>query len=159
MIMRRGTRLMAGAPTGRPRPGRVTVPMPGPARRSDDSFPAFAHDATAVMRAPSVQSGSSPASLTTTAAAGPPLSTGKLTLRPPGRATSTSVGAVPVSRAMAAALAAAEAQVPVVQPVRRPRSGRAEATFSGPVDGHRAGRPTVVPGVERRRKRWANAGE
>ena len=30
-IMRAGTGLMAGAPTGRPRPGRVTVPTPGPA--------------------------------------------------------------------------------------------------------------------------------
>ena len=28
-IMRAGTGLMAGAPTGRPRPGRVTVPTPG----------------------------------------------------------------------------------------------------------------------------------
>src|SRR5438067_11944193 len=31
-----GTGLMAGAPTGRPRPGLVTVPTPTPARRSEE---------------------------------------------------------------------------------------------------------------------------
>src|SRR5579875_1042507 len=120
VIIRRGTGLMAGAPTGSPSPGLVTVPTPSPASKRGGPGEELVSRAVAVMRAPSVQSGSSPASFTTTAQAGPSASTGKRTRRPPGRATSTSEGTEPVTRPMAAALAAAEAQVPVVQPVRRP---------------------------------------
>ena len=124
--MRRGTSVIAGPPTGMPRPGLVTVPMPGPARSSTFGCPAApaAHSTVAVMRAPWVQSGSSPASFTTThrlgASASIGASTGNVTRRPSGRGTSTSVGAPPVTRPMRAALAAALAHVPVVQPVRRP---------------------------------------
>ncbi len=130
-IMRRGTELMAGAPTGRPKPGRVIVPTPGPARSSEDLSPCL-HDTDAVMRAPWVQSGSSPASFTTTHVVGPSASTAKVTRAPPGSATSTSGGGRPVASAMAAALAAAEAQVPVVQPVRRPRAASVVVTPGGP---------------------------
>src|SRR5579884_3857428 len=119
-IMRRGTGLIAGAPTGRPKPGKVMVPIPGPATRREAFSPDGRHETDAVIRAPLVQSGSSPASLTTTQLAGSTDSTGNETRVPLGRATSTSGGALPVTRARAAALAAAEAQVPVVQPVRRP---------------------------------------
>ena len=69
--MRRGTSVIDGPPTARPRPGRVTTPMPGPAR-SSVSGPA-AQSTSAVMRAPSVQSGSSPASFTTTHRLGAPV--------------------------------------------------------------------------------------
>jgi hypothetical protein len=65
-IMRAGTRLTAGAPTGRPNPGRVTVPTPGPARMATPALvPVGAHRTSAVTWARSVTSGSSPASLTT----------------------------------------------------------------------------------------------
>lgn len=50
-IIRRGTRLIAGAPTGRPRPGLVIVPIPSPARRTC-SRPAPWVCTSAVMRAP-----------------------------------------------------------------------------------------------------------
>src|SRR5437763_9056036 len=121
-ITRRGTGLIAGSPTARPSPGLVIVPTPGPARSCGPVDPVGAHSAEAVMRAPSVQSGSSPASFTTIARAGAsPGSTPNSTRRPSGGATSTTSGTVPVTRPSAAALAAADAQVPVVQPVRRPR--------------------------------------
>ena len=121
-IIRRGTGLMAGAPTGRPRPGLVTVPTPTPARSSVLATLGDAHSAVAVTRAPSVQSGSSPASLTTTQRLGLSCaaSTGNVTRLPLGRRTSTSFGGAPCTRPMTAALAAAEAQVPVVHPVRSP---------------------------------------
>src|SRR5271165_3423582 len=129
-IIRRGTGLMAGPPTGRPSPGLVIVPIPGPLASSLSPAPSR-QVTSAVIRAPSVQSGSSPASLTTTAVGGRPGGTGpapstaKATRFPLGRPTSTSAGTAPVTRPVAAALAAADAQVPVVKPVRSPGRRRA----------------------------------
>src|SRR5918995_3749649 len=120
--MRRGTSFIAGPPTGSPRPGFVTTPTPSP--RSSSILPPARHDTRAVRCAPCVTSGSSPASLTTTASAHPsPIShrsTSKETRRSSpflGSLTSTLFCGFPVSRAFAAALAAAAAQVPVVHPV------------------------------------------
>ena len=96
------------------------------------------------MRAPSVQSGSSPASFTTMAVAGPSgsgsgpaPSTANSTRRPLGRATSTFSGMTPVTSPIVAALAAADADVPVVHPVRSPRAPASSGSsthraFSGP---------------------------
>ena len=62
-IMRRGTVLMAAAPTGWSSPGRVTRPTPGPpSMRMPGSR---ARQTVATMSRPSVASGSSPASLRT----------------------------------------------------------------------------------------------
>ena len=134
-IMARGTGLMAGEPGSRPRPGLVTTPTPTP---PSSSIPGPSRQVTVAVRcAPWVTSGSSPASLTTTASArsaepgspggaGRPLgrgtsaqdSTGNPTRRPDGSGISTLRCTSPVRSAVAAALAAAAAQVPVVQPVR-----------------------------------------
>ncbi|RAO39907.1 hypothetical protein ONO23_00477 [Micromonospora noduli] len=122
-IIRRGVSLIAGPPTASPRPGLVTVPTPAPpASRRPGTSVQFT---VAVSSAPWVTSGSSPASLTTTASArtgGVPVtsqrSTGKRTRRPAGSPISTSCWVVPVTRAVTAALAAAVAHAPVVQPVR-----------------------------------------
>ena len=88
-IIRCGTGLIAGAPTASPMPGFVIVPTPGPARSSVERKSPDGHSTSAVTRAPSVQSGSSPASFTTTHRFGTALSTGKLTRRPDGSPTST----------------------------------------------------------------------
>src|SRR5918998_1305854 len=113
---------MAGPPTGSPSPGLVTVPTPSP--RSSSSPCRSSHETRAVRWAPSVTSGSSPASLMTTASAQEPprsqRSTSNSTRRSlpfPGSFTSTRVCGRPLASALAAALAAAAAQVPVVQPV------------------------------------------
>src|SRR5215204_6985865 len=113
---------MAGPPTGRPSPGLVTLPTPSP--RSSSSPCCSSHETRAVRWAPSVTSGSSPASLMTTASAQEPprsqRSTSNSTRRSlpfPGSFTSTRVCSRPLASALAAALAAAAAQVPVVQPV------------------------------------------
>ena len=67
VIIVRGTGLMAGPPTSSPRPGLVTTPTPTP---PSSSMPGSSRQRTvAVSRAPWVTSGSSPASLTTTASA------------------------------------------------------------------------------------------
>src|SRR5918999_57611 len=120
--MRRGTSFIAGAPTGSPRPGFVTTPTPSPRSRSNPL--SSLHETRAVRCAPWVTSGSSPASLTTTASAQDPptsqRSTSKETRRSSpflGSLTSTLSCGSPVSSAAAAALAAAAAHVPVVQPV------------------------------------------
>src|SRR5829696_4473016 len=120
--MRRGTSFMAGPPTGSPSPGLVTTPTPSP--RSSSSPRCSRHETRAVRRAPSVTSGSSPASLMTTASAHEPprshRSTSNSTRRSGpflGNFTSTRSCVWPLTRARAAALAAAAAQVPVVQPV------------------------------------------
>ena len=60
-IIRRGTLLMAAAPTGWSRPGFVTRPTPGPPSMTIPG--SSRRDTRAKMRAPSVTSGSSPASL------------------------------------------------------------------------------------------------
>src|SRR5215217_2163832 len=121
-IIRRGTSFMAGPPTGSPSPGLVTTPTPSP--RSSSSPRCSRHETRAVRRAPSVTSGSSPASLMTTASAHEPprshRSTSNSTRRSGpflGNFTSTRSCVWPLTRARAAALAAAAAQVPVVQPV------------------------------------------
>src|SRR5829696_3547337 len=119
--MRRGTSFIAGPPTGSPRPGFVTTPTPSPL---SSSIPGSSlHDTRAVRCASCVTSGSSPASLTTTASAPQSptshRSTSKETRRSApflGSFTSTVFCGSPVRRAFAAALAAAAAQVPVVQP-------------------------------------------
>ncbi len=67
VIIARGTGLIAGAPSSRPRPGLVTTPTPTP---PSSSIPAGSRQLTVAVRcAPCVTSGSSPASLTTTASA------------------------------------------------------------------------------------------
>src|ERR671921_595594 len=113
---------MAGPPRGSPSPGLVTMPTPSP--RSSSSPLSSRHETRAVRWAPSVTSGSSPASLMTTASAHEAprshRSTSNSTRRSrpfPGSFTSTRVCVRPLASAFAAALAAAAAQVPVVQPV------------------------------------------
>src|SRR5215218_1590611 len=113
---------MAGPPTGSPSPGLVTAPTPSPL--SNSSPGSSRHETRAVRCAPSVTSGSSPASFTTTASAHEPpsshLSTSNSTRRSaplPGNLTSTWACGSPLTSVLAAALAAAAAQVPVVQPV------------------------------------------
>src|SRR5215204_2342065 len=120
--IRRGTSFMAGPPTGSPSPGLVTTPTPSP--RSSPSPCSSRHETRAVRWAPSVTSGSSPASLMTTASAHESPSSHRSTsnstrrLGPfPGSFTSTRGCGWPLASARAAALAAAAAQVPVVQPV------------------------------------------
>src|SRR5215203_3676618 len=122
--MRRGTPFIAGPPTGSPRTGLVTTPTPLP-RSSSIPIPSR-HETRTVRCAPCVTSGSSPASYTTMASAQAPpsptshRSTSKETRRSSpffGSLTSTLSCGSPVRRANAAALAAAAAQVPVVQPV------------------------------------------
>ena len=121
VIIARGTGLMAGPPSSSPRPGLVTTPTPTPPSSSRPGWPR--QRTVAVSRAPWVTSGSSPASLTTTAIAwllaractrprgsGP---AGRTAGRPP-----RCVASRRVASAVVAALAAADAQVPVVQPVR-----------------------------------------
>src|ERR687895_1784660 len=113
---------MAGPPTGSPSPGLVTRPTPSP--RSSSNPCSSRHEMWAVRWAPSVTSGSSPASLITTASAHEAprsqrsTSNSKRRSRPfPGNFTSTRACRRPLTSALAAALAAAAAQVPVVQPV------------------------------------------
>src|ERR687894_1058129 len=115
---------MAGPPTGRPSPGLVTTPTPSPL--SSSSPCSSRHETRAVRWAPSVTSGSSPASLMMTASAHEPSNSHRTTSnstrrsRPlPGSFTSTRDCGRPSTSARAAALAAAAAQVPVVQPVLR----------------------------------------
>ena len=121
VIIARGTGLMAGPPSSRPRPGLVTTPTPTP---PSSSIPGSSRQRTvAVSRAPCVTSGSSPASLTTTASAVSSgvrvqVSTGNRTRWPDGRPICTVCWISPVCSAVVAAFAAAAAQVPVVQPVR-----------------------------------------
>src|ERR671921_313051 len=113
---------MAGAPTGSPSAALVTMPTPSP--RPSSSPCSSRHETRAVRWAPSVTSGSSPASLITTASAHESLRSHRFTSnstrrsRPlPGSFTSTRVCGRPLVSALAAAFAAAAAQVPVVQPV------------------------------------------
>src|SRR5215213_3570752 len=132
---------MAGPPTGNPRPGLVTIPTPSPL--SSSSPGSSRHETRAVRRAPSVTSGSSPASLTTTASAHPSPRSHLSTLNPMRRSapfagsfTSTRAWRSLLASAFAAALAAAAAQVPVVQPVL----SLSPLTFSmlGGMDGSRS---------------------
>src|SRR6185437_6865574 len=173
-IIARGTGLIAGPPISRPRPGLVTTPTPSPpssciappARLIALAFcaatPAPAtplapsrQETVAVRCAPWVTSGSSPASLTTTACHVPGLSSSQRSTgnvmrcahRPslPGNETSTRAAGSPDTRAHVAAFAAAAEQVPVVQPLRsafpprvfmvRGRSGSRSSLTSGPYFG------------------------
>src|SRR5918993_1756598 len=147
--MRRGTAFIAGPPTGSPSPGLVTTPTPSPRSRSSPG--SSRHEARAVRWAPSVTSGSSPASLTTTASVQAPpspnshRSTWNSTRRSSpffGSFMSTRACGSPVASARAAALAAAAAQVPVVQPVL----SLSPLTFSmlGGMDGSRSLRGGIV---------------
>ena len=115
-IIRRGTGLIAGSPGGKGRPGRVTVPTPGPALKVTPA-PAAPGRTVADTSAPCVTSGSSPASFTMPAVASShaePLQwpARKQALRRPA----TSLRPGPETRrsrnAAQAALAAAAAQVP-----------------------------------------------
>src|SRR5215213_2256447 len=139
--MRLGTSFMAGPPTGSPSPGLVTTPTPSPL--SSSSPGSSRHETRAVRCAPSVTSGSSPASLTTTASAQEPpsshLATSNSTRRSPplpGSFTSTRACGSPLTSVFVAALAAAAAQAPVVQPVL----SLSPLTFSmlGGMDGSRS---------------------
>src|SRR5215213_5127015 len=139
--MRLGTSFMAGPPTGSPSPGLVTAPTPSPL--SSSSPGSSRHETRAVRCAPSVTSGSSPASLTTTASAQEPpsshLATSNSTRRSaplPGSFTSTRACGSPSTSVFVAALAAAAAQAPVVQPVL----SLSPLTFSmlGGMDGSRS---------------------
>src|SRR6266516_5547962 len=166
VICWRGTGLIAGPSTGKPRPGRVTVPTPSPPSRRT---PGPASSVTLAVRwAPWVTSGSSPASLTTIASAQRPSapgpgarvqrSTAKATRRPVrGRPTSTWVWGSPLSSAAVAALAAAAAQVPVVHPGRRPR--RATLAVRGRSDSRSSGSRTVQPSSLDLRATGAGAAE
>src|SRR5919107_3272575 len=138
---------MAGPPTVSPSPGLVTTPTPSPP--SSSSPDSSRHETRAVRCAPSVTSGSSPASLTTTASAHEPpnshLSTSNSTRRSaplPGSFTSTRACGSPLTSVLVAALAAAAAQVPVVQPVL----SLSPLTFSmlGGMEGSRSLRGGIV---------------
>jgi hypothetical protein len=121
VIMARGTGLIAGSPGAIGRPGFVTVPTPSPARKTMP-VPGDARATRATMVAPWVTSGSSPASLTMPASAksAPSVSraSAKAGVSPFGRVMVTGSGKRPVSSAVSAALVAAVAQAPVVQPRR-----------------------------------------
>ena len=120
-IIRRGAGLIAGSPGASARPGLVTVPTPSPA--ANRTSPPSAKATSATMVAWWVMSGSSPASLRIVACAISPslrhCKTGKRTRGPSGNSISTLSGATPSQSNVAAALAAAAAQAPVVNPVRR----------------------------------------
>ena len=121
-IIRRGTGLIAGSPTGTGSPGRVTVPTPGPARNSTP-HPGAPSRTVEWTSARWVTSGSSPASLTIPARAKPAPSSSVASAndgrRPFGSSMVTGSGNSPVSSAVYAARVAAVAHAPVVQPRRR----------------------------------------
>ena len=100
VIIWRGTGLMAGPPTSRPRPGRVTVPTPTPPRSSMSGW--WFHRTVAWISAPWVTSGSSPASLITPQRQTPSLSSQRARLKvtswPAGNRMVTSRSGWPVSR-------------------------------------------------------------
>jgi len=122
-------------------PARVTVPTPSPARKITP-LPAAPSRTVAQISAPCVTSGSSPASLMTPAVAAFPsmcvMASAKLGRSPRGSATATGSGKSPVTSAAKAALAAAAAQVPVVQPRRN--ADCCFATFAIPLP--------LVPGAK-----------
>src|SRR5579875_2064169 len=108
-IIRRGTGLMAGSPGGTGSPGRVTTPTPGPRRNS--TRPSGRNRTELTRRAPWVQSGSSPASLTTAAVARSSPSSQEarenVTSWPPGRRTAAVRWIAPSTRARSAPTVAA----------------------------------------------------
>jgi hypothetical protein len=128
---------MAGSPGDIGSPGRVTVPTPAPALKRIPA-PAGKRLSRATTSAPCVTSGSSPASLMTLASAQPSpcdvRAKANAGVWPRGRRIVTGSGKIPVSRACHAALAAAVAQAPVVQPRRSGRSGRRAGGSVSPCD-------------------------
>ena len=114
--MRRGTELIAAAPTGWSRPGFVTRPTPAPPSMATPG--SGLRETRATMNIPPVTSASSPESLTTAhSAASPSLrqkSGSTSTVRPFGVSRARTAGAVPLRSSRAAPAAARAAQVPVV---------------------------------------------
>ena len=115
-IIRRGTLLIAAAPTGWSRPGFVTRPTPGPPSME---MPGRACRSTvAKINAPVVASGSSPPSFSMAQVTALPQAsisrTGKTKRTPFGVDSSTRSRWRPVRSMYAAAFAAAAAQEPVV---------------------------------------------
>ena len=145
---------MAGPPTGSPRPGSVTRPTPSPCRKW---MPGSSLKATvATIACPFVTSGSSPASLMTTASAARWRATGIESISLSGNKTSTLSPIGLPSRESSAAFEAAVAQAPVVKPLRngkKPGTSRSMAlrkpcspvTISKPAG--RAGRRTTYTGI------------
>ncbi len=125
-IIWRGTGLIAGSPGGSGKPGSVTVPTPSPAWNTTP-LPRRPCRTVACTSAPCVTSGSSPASFTMAARAASWSSavsaSAKAGRSPRGSLRVTGSGNRPVSSAAYAALAAAAAQAPVVQPRRSFDSG------------------------------------
>ena len=116
VIISRGTRLMAGAPTGHSRPGLVTRPTPKPPSRV---MPGVLENSTLEkIRMPFVMSGSSPLSLRIAQLTKPSpaviSSTGRFRRIPLGVISSTDSSRLPSKSIRAAALEAAAAQEPVV---------------------------------------------
>ena len=115
-IIRRGTRLMAAAPTGWSRPGLVTRPTPSPPSMHTPGAPVRRTDAHTSI--PSVTSASSPASLRTAQRAVPSAASraagSTSTGQPLGVRRHSKAGRCPVSSSLAAPAAANAAQVPVV---------------------------------------------
>jgi hypothetical protein len=127
--------LIAGSPTATGRPGSVTVPTPSPARKTTPS-PAGNRRTEAITVAPWVTSGSSPASLTMPAMACVGVSASRASAKagssPFGSRIETGSGNAPERRAVSAALVAAVAQAPVVQPRRNGPAGfSSRISFSG----------------------------
>lgn len=95
VIIRRGTGLIAGSPGGIGRPSFVTIPTPSPALNTTP-LPASPRPTVAIISAPWVTSGSSPASLMTPAAHSPvpnaSQASAKAGVSPPGRRMVTGSG-------------------------------------------------------------------
>jgi len=102
-IISRGTGLIAGSPGGSGRPGLVMRPTPSPARKVTP-LPAAPWLTRALIKAPCVTSGSSPASFTTPASAQScPLvwqARAKAGLAPCGKVTVTGSGKLPDTSAL-----------------------------------------------------------
>ena len=115
----RGTGLMAGSPTGIGNPGRVTIPTPSPAKKRTPA-PEGPNRTEERMSAPWVTSGSSPASLMIPASAKSSSrrsqSSANEGVCPLGSLIDTGSGKREETKAQRAALVAAVAQAPVVQP-------------------------------------------
>jgi hypothetical protein len=113
---------IAGSPTPIGKPTLVTVPTPLPDRKLI-AEELLSIEIVTTIRAPWVTSGSSPASFITAAialvSASLSFAKEKETLCPFGKVISTGSGNCPVIKAVKAALAAAVAHAPVVQPLRR----------------------------------------
>ena len=131
----RGTGLIAGSPTSSGRPGRVTVPTPGPARKTHPGARAAApyggphqravRDVRVVARVLDHAGRRPVASVSSSTASA------KAGVWPLGRVMVTGSGNSPVSSAVYAAVVAAVAQAPVVHP--RPQTGVLELGVARPL--------------------------